>query len=54
MVEPPSAMYVQSRGSVWDRGVLVSDDEARAEGTTVCDLSADSFGFTLPEFRDIA
>ena len=27
MVEPPSAMYVQSRGSVIDIGVLASDEE---------------------------
>ena len=50
MVEPPSAMYVQSRGSVIDIGVLASDEETGTGGATVC-CGCDSSGLGSPGFR---
>ena len=52
MVEPPSAMYVQSRGSVWDMGALASGGELRAGGAIFDGWSCGSPGLTRPRLLD--
>ena len=52
MVEPPSAMYVQSRGSVWDMGALASEGEVRTGGAIFDGWSCGSPGLTRPRLLD--
>ena len=52
MVEPPSAMYVQSCGSVRDMGALASGGGLRTGRTAIDDWLCDSSGLTRPGLWD--